>query len=317
MPAPTVTSIFPSSGHTGGRTLVTIRGTGFALPSPPAAHGPTTTPVPSVAVTIGGAACSQVQVVSSTLLRCLTPIHDPSGIPATDDAEAIPASDLVVANVDSAGAPISGQSATLPACYSFRRPVFNETVTTQAEVAIKALMSELQRQVHPNVVFQPHTDYTAEGAELVTLASLPGIALQGLRLPTSRDVADREQPEVDLGDGTVAVRRQPIIRDAVMTCLVASDDTSELLWLDAVIAGVAKKNPTIGGWTLDYQRGEPVTFTDRQAGVVYFMSEFAIRRIQETDIPGLPVAGTALDRHEATVGIAYKVGQINVGTEEK
>jgi hypothetical protein len=326
---PTLASVTPSVGHTGGQCLCEIRGTGFALPAAPISHGPTpAVPIPSVSVTLGGIPCPTVFVISSTLLRVLTPIHDPSGYTPVGGLP-VAASDLVVQNLNALGVPIVGETATLPACYSFQRPVFNAATPSVAEIAIKALITELIRQVHPNVQFQPHTDYdaaTGDGLNLCEFASLPGIALTGLRLPANKDSGDREQMEVDLGGGLVAVRRQPVITDAYLTAVVVSDSTSELLWLESVIKMFAGKNGVLNAiqngqpvsWVLDYQRDEPVTFTDRAAGVEWFTADFMIRRIQETDMPGISGASTPGDGiglHEATMGIAYKVGVTKVAKQ--
>ena len=56
--APTVTSVSPTSGSTAGGTAVTITGTNFTGAS---------------AVTVGGAACPNVVVVSATSITCTTP----------------------------------------------------------------------------------------------------------------------------------------------------------------------------------------------------------------------------------------------------
>ena len=58
LPAPTVTTIAPSSGSTAGGTAVTITGSNFS--------GVT-------GVTVGGAACASVTVVSATSITCTTP----------------------------------------------------------------------------------------------------------------------------------------------------------------------------------------------------------------------------------------------------
>ena len=58
VPAPTVTSIAPTSGSTAGGTSVTITGTGFTG---------------ATGVTIGGAAATSVSVVSATSITCTTP----------------------------------------------------------------------------------------------------------------------------------------------------------------------------------------------------------------------------------------------------
>ena len=56
--APTVTTVSPTSGSTGGGTSITITGTNFV-------NGST--------VTVGGAACTNVTVVSATSITCTTP----------------------------------------------------------------------------------------------------------------------------------------------------------------------------------------------------------------------------------------------------
>ncbi|MCI0341791.1 MAG: IPT/TIG domain-containing protein [Planctomycetales bacterium] len=61
-PAPTVSAIAPASGPLAGGTLVTVTGTGFQ-----AASSGTAT------VSIGGAACTGVQVVSGSRIVCTTP----------------------------------------------------------------------------------------------------------------------------------------------------------------------------------------------------------------------------------------------------
>ena len=57
-PAPTVTSVSPSSGATAGGTAITITGTDFTG---------------ATGVTIGGAAATSVTVVNATTITCVTP----------------------------------------------------------------------------------------------------------------------------------------------------------------------------------------------------------------------------------------------------
>src|SRR5262249_33079805 len=59
-PAPTVTSISPTSGTSAGGTSITITGTGF---------------VSGAAVTLGGLAATNVTVVSATSITAKTPAH--------------------------------------------------------------------------------------------------------------------------------------------------------------------------------------------------------------------------------------------------
>jgi hypothetical protein len=91
-PAPTVSSISPSSGSTSGGTSVTITGTGF---------------VSGAAVNIGGTA-SGVHVVSSTSITATTPAHSAGSV------------NVVVTNSDS-------QTGTLSNGYSYTNPPPNVT----------------------------------------------------------------------------------------------------------------------------------------------------------------------------------------------
>jgi uncharacterized repeat protein (TIGR02543 family) len=78
----TVTSISQTSGSSSGGTNITITGTNFAS---------------GATVTVGGAPCTSVVVVSSTSITCVTP----SGLPGTS-------ADVIVTNSDSGTATLSG-----------------------------------------------------------------------------------------------------------------------------------------------------------------------------------------------------------------
>ncbi len=93
-PAPTVTSVSPSSGSSGGATGVTITGTNF---------------LSGATVTFGGSAATNVSVVSSTSITAKTPSHATGTV------------NVVVTNSD-------GQSGTLNSGYSYVNPA--PTVTS-------------------------------------------------------------------------------------------------------------------------------------------------------------------------------------------
>lgn len=87
-PAPTISSISPTSGSTSGSTAVTINGTNFAS---------------GIAVTFGGVPATQVAVVSPVKVTCMTPAHTAGMV------------DLKVTNVDQ-------QAATLLNGYTYVAP---------------------------------------------------------------------------------------------------------------------------------------------------------------------------------------------------
>lgn len=88
-PAPTVTSLSPSLGPTGGGTTVTITGTGFFQQG---------TTLPSVR--FGASPGSQVQIVGTTRVVVRSPLHAPGSV------------DVTVTNPD-------GQSATLAGSFTY------------------------------------------------------------------------------------------------------------------------------------------------------------------------------------------------------
>ena len=84
-PAPTVSTISPSSGTTGGGTPITITGTGFLV---------------GASVTFGGSSATNISIVSATSITAVTPAHAAGPI------------NVVVTNTDS-------QSGTLANGYSY------------------------------------------------------------------------------------------------------------------------------------------------------------------------------------------------------
>ncbi len=315
MAVPSIASITPSAGHTGGRTLVEIAGSNFRLPTVPPATGPTTAPPPSVRVTIGGRRARSVEVASATLLRVLTPIHDPSGTPADPGAgvDAVPASDVVVENVDDAGVLIPGETATLTEAFSFVRPRYD--VECHLEHAIKSFVLELKRQVLDNVSWNPHTDFDPlSGGSFLdldnpdetqrSLAFLPGIALIDIELTDSVVHGTDEQTELALDETTWIARRAPLAQDLTCTLACASDNSGELVRLLQamklffrknrfleVLRDAADQNGEAIRYEMTFGRGQPVRISGRAANnVETFSGQVTIKGILLEEIPGLPTA---------------------------
>jgi len=100
-PAPTVSTIAPTSGTTAGGTSVTITGTGFLA---------------GAGVTIGGTAATNVVVVSGTSITAKTPSHATGAV------------NVVVSNSD-------GQSGTATNAYTYTAPPPPPTVGSVAPVS--------------------------------------------------------------------------------------------------------------------------------------------------------------------------------------
>jgi hypothetical protein len=92
LPPPTITAIGPTTGSSGGGTVITITGTNFA---------------PGASVTLGSAPASGVTVVSSTQITASTPAHSAGGTVT-----------VVVTNTD-------GQTGTLANSFNYFTPMNN------------------------------------------------------------------------------------------------------------------------------------------------------------------------------------------------
>lgn len=316
---PSITSVTPDTGHTGGRTLVEIEGSGFRLPTPVAVYI-RTEPPPTVRVLFGDAPALAVWVVSNTLLRCLTPIHDASGALATS---------VTVTNLDDHGAPIAGESETLAAAFSFVRPRLDAGSVTAR--VLKAFITELRRQVIDNVNFAPNTDYdpdTGDGLNIVQLAKLPGIAITDMRMPKSQEVQN-EQEELPFGETGYVVVRRPVIRDIVCTLVGVSDNKDEALTLSEVVEAFFTKNsaltmmrdeanPALGEVSFDMMITQDITVgtTTDGSNVCWFSYECTIQGIPRHAMPGLPqksIDGAPLSHQaEPIIGAGESMGQFRL-----
>src|SRR3990167_7876709 len=148
MAIPTFTSITPATGPTGGRNLVTIVGTGFRTwPAPPAlgpvppppAFGPAPATAAPVRVTFDGEAALSVAVVSSTTLKVVappyrgnseaSPTHPSDGSPPLP----LPATDVIITNVDDAGVAIPGEMVTAADAYLYARTALLTPIAAEAQ----------------------------------------------------------------------------------------------------------------------------------------------------------------------------------------
>jgi hypothetical protein len=308
----TVTSITPSTGHSGGQTLVEIVGTDFREPTTPAATGPTTEPPPSVRVTIGGREATAVAVVSPTLLYCLSPKGDPGA-----------AVDVVVENLDDAGASL--ELATLPDAYTFVRPDLD--VESELASVVRTLLRDLKRQVIENVVLSAHTDFDEETGDLLNLAFVakkPALVLGNLEIPEDREHHVSTEVEVAAGDGRFIKRRAPVALDVSMTLVGVDDNPIRILNLMQAVRMYFKKNPWLvvdrdqtdasrGAvrYEMDWSFGGPVSVTHAQdnSNVESFAGRVIVRGVLIEDMPGLPTskpAGIPAHLpHEATTGYGW------------
>lgn len=292
MSTPTITSLDPSAGPTGGLTLVEVQGSGFRLPLAPPASGPTTFLRPSVEVLVGGRAAANVRVRAADRLSFLAPAHDAG------------AADVVVRNLDDAGVPIPGEEAVLAAGFTYARPRL--TVESDLTRLVRMLLRELKRQVIENVVLTVQTDFdatTGDELHLAELASLPALVLVGPELVEDRFYSLNQMPEAAAGPGLFARRRVPYTVDLGFTLVGASDHTIELLNLTAATELFFHRNkfveldrdpasPALGSvrYEMDLAPGGDLKATSQpnESNVRSFSGAFVIRGFDLEDLAGVP-----------------------------
>lgn len=212
MAVPSINSVTPSSGPTGGRTLVEIAGAGFRMPVGAA---------PSVRVVVAGRAAHDVRVIAADRLSCLLPAGDAGPVEVT------------VQNLDAAGVPIPGEEVTLGGGFTF----VLEQLIPESDLArlVRTLIRELKRQVLVNVVLTVQTDFDEAGDELhmAQIAKFPALVLVGPELAEDRFFSLNKMPEVATGPGTFARRRVPYTVDLGFTLVGVSDHTVEVINLMA------------------------------------------------------------------------------------
>ncbi|HMA94950.1 MAG TPA: IPT/TIG domain-containing protein [Polyangiaceae bacterium] len=220
MALPTLLSIEPSEGPASGGDLVRVTGRQFAS---------------QVAISFGG------------LPVAVTAVREEAGLSIADvrvPAHEAGTVEVTVQNLDASGAPIDGESATLPAGYRYlRAQLADESDLTRI---VRQLLRELKRQVVANVSTTVSIDYDDTPAEgVIAVATVPSIVLSGPSLRVNRFFSTNERrEEAALGPSgpELARRCSPLTVDLVFTLTVTSSRTAELLNLMAAVATFLHRN---------------------------------------------------------------------------
>ncbi|MCI4355225.1 MAG: IPT/TIG domain-containing protein, partial [Thermoplasmata archaeon] len=155
MAVPTITSVSPVVGPTGGGNLVEVRGANFKLwVIPPPTSGPLPPPTPTVRVSFDGVPGSGVLVASATRLFVRAP-KSPLAPVKPDYGEG--SVDVEVANLQPSGAPVVGEVMTAVDAYAYQR--VNLAIESDLLRFVRTIIRELRLQVHPNVSLTTHTDW--------------------------------------------------------------------------------------------------------------------------------------------------------------
>lgn len=242
MAVPTVATVSPTSGRTGGRFLVGITGTNFKLPVAPPAQGPVPKPPPTVRVWFIDAnnvltEAERVDVVSATMLYVLVPSHDPGAV------------SVRVANVDAAGATVPGEVVTAANAFTFKRPMLSGEDRTAERIlarVVRALTRLLKREVIENVSITVHTDFDSfpeDGTHTIEVAELPSLLLVGPQVAENRFYSENVKRSVDLQDGGFAELRPSYTVDLTFTLVGLSEYTQELLNFQQEMSAFGQRNP--------------------------------------------------------------------------
>lgn len=226
MPAPTIESIAPNRGRTGGGDLVRIIGGGFA---------------PRVRVLFDDAHAEVVSVHeagAASVADLRTPAH----------AEGLMR--VVVQNLDARGEPVAGEDAALDDAFRFVRPrLADESDLTRL---VRTLLRVLKRDLLENSTLRVSVDYADErhvdGMQVVPVATLPALVLTPVQMPENRTYSTNElREEVAIGpSGPEVVRHAPPLTvDVEFRLTGSSDSTIELLNLIAAVAGFLNRTKWI------------------------------------------------------------------------
>jgi hypothetical protein len=235
VPPPTVTGVTPSTGLSGGGSIVTVSGTNFD-----AAVG--ANPAPNVTVMFGTLFASDVRVLSATDLTCIPP-RGIIGIDAdTTDVT------VTVENVDAG--PNQG-TGSLSNAFTYNRP--DLTVQQHLTKVQRTFIALLQNQVLANVAPMTHSDWADADAAILkrpALARLPAIQLLGPVLSPQR-VCNYNEATLELlptGDpAPTDFRRYDQVRsvDLEFDLRVLSTRKSELSNLIQHLVGFTQRNEFI------------------------------------------------------------------------
>lgn len=180
MAVPTISTVSPSVGPATGYTIIEITGTNFKVPSAPIAV-PMVTAVPTVKVLVGTEEALAVRVLSSTLVHALAP---PSRQSPRQDP---PALSIVLSNLDSAGAVISGETVTKSSAYTYQPWKLGPSRKDPPLLKVSVeLISRFIREITQNVSVFTHVDFGAENTGTYTI--LPELPSLAMKLSFPRDV---------------------------------------------------------------------------------------------------------------------------------
>lgn len=230
MAIPTITAVSPNTGPSGGYQFVVITGTNFNIAPAQPTTGPTTVIPDPVLVKINGDQVVKVYSASNSEVWVLTPPFH--GTPTDDPLAAVSVS---LTNLDIDGNPIAGETITVVASYTYRRPILHSTAGNAIArphpftLVSAGLITAFRRQIFLNIMQTTHIDYAEPGLMMLNVAKVPSLVIQGPSITKDLDYTHNELIYDALDATTTAIRQPPDVVRMGYTFLCISDNEQELI----------------------------------------------------------------------------------------
>jgi len=293
MAIPTITSITPNHGASGGGNFIEIVGTGFRTITPPAHGYVGATVIPTVRVLFGGFEAPVVQVWSSTVLGVEPP-------PCLLDADLshFPPVNIRVQNLDDDGVVIPGEDVLATEAYTYERePLRMPTMGMESPFArvTRALLRLIKRQVIAQSGIQTHTDYSPDGI-VVPTAQVPSLFLTNMRVIEDAYGYENEGYWASQQDGSALYWPAPTMHTVTYDVLGASDFELEYM----ALMGAARKLTRRNGYLVlpaDVPVGVDIRMPlvmlddpsagagDRNSNLNVFLAAIEVRRVPVVYLP--------------------------------
>ncbi len=233
MAIPTIDSITPNRGHSGGQGLVEIIGTGFQVQAAPGPGVPAPIVPPSMRVFFGGVEARRVDVISSTRLFALTDGHD---LPKGADEVSV---NVEARNVGPFGETIGSEVAIKSNGFKYARSSIDATADDDLSRVARMVIRKFKREVLEETVLVSSTDWDSDPGNLLnktTISKLPSVFLVGPAIRKStRNDAQNESKRVRESATQVIKMRAPRIVDMTFGVGCIAGNYKQMLALTAAI----------------------------------------------------------------------------------
>jgi hypothetical protein len=243
---PTIVSIDPARGLAMGDSLVAVTGTNFRPATLPPSGTITNGVLPqSIQILFDGVPGTDARCFTDTFATVLAPPHVPGDV------------DVTVVNLDQdTGEAIGGETATLPASYSYLIPIHTADYESDLTRLVRTLLQLMKAELlAKDITYAVQTDYVDAETDDVELhvtkfAELPGISIVGPELVENRFFSLNEEPTIedpatvdDDGNAVDFVRvRVPYTVDVMFTIVGVTTTKNELLNLMSNFVSFMHKN---------------------------------------------------------------------------